>query len=303
MTSAIATRCEQIAARQYGIITRGQALEAGATVRQIERLLSSGRWRRVHPGTYALARVSSSLRQEAMGPVQWAGPTAAASHETACALRRFADSLTHPIEISSPRNLSSELVVVHRVRPWADGEVEVVNGIPVTSVERTLVDMAGRELAPRLKELLDEAFRRSLTSVDSLDTYVRRACGYGRRGPSALRLLLPRYRSGNGLPESILESRVQNLLEQSALPEAVRQYVVLDSGRFVGRVDFAYPEAKVAVEAVGRDPHERQWKRDLARMNALTKCGWIVIYVTWEDVHVRPRETVMTIAQALGIAF
>lgn len=296
-------RCSQIAARQYGIIARRQALEAGLTIRQIDRMVSSSRWRRVLPATYALGTASTSLRQRAMGGIQWAGASAAAACETACALRRFADSLTHPIEISSPHRLTSRQVVVHRVQPWVAGEIELADGIPVTSMERTLVDMAGRELAPRLQELLDEALRRSLTTVDRLDSYVRGNCGNGRHGPASLRLLMPQYMNGGGFSESILETRLRRLLDDSPLPKPVAQYVVRNGDRFVARVDFAWPGLKVAVEAVGRKPHEGQWDRDVARMNGLNLCGWTVIFVTWEDLHLRPRETLMSIARALGVAF
>jgi predicted transcriptional regulator of viral defense system len=200
-------RCSHIAARQYGIITRRQLLEAGLTVRQAERMVTGSRWRVILPGTYAQASVLTSLQQRAMAAVQWAGPSAAASFETACALRRFADSVSEPVEVSSRRKLRSEQVVVHHVQPWAPAEIELADGIPVTSMERTLVDMASRELAPRLQELVDEALRRSLTTVDRLDSYARTASGSGRRGPPALRLLLPRYTIWGGFSESILETR------------------------------------------------------------------------------------------------
>ena len=90
-------------------------------------------------------------------------------------------------------------------------------------MERTLVDMAARELAPRLQELLDEALRRSLTTVDRLDSYVRANCGSGRHGPAALRLLLPRYMNGGGFSESILETRLRRLLDDSPLPQPIAQ--------------------------------------------------------------------------------
>jgi predicted transcriptional regulator of viral defense system len=141
-------RCSQMAAQQYGIITRRQMLGAGLTPRQAERMVTGSRWRPVLPGTYVQATASTSLQQRVMAAVQWAGASAAASFETACALRRFANSLNEPVEVSCPRRLRSEQVVTHRVQPWGPGEIERAHGIPITSMERTLVDMAGRELAP-----------------------------------------------------------------------------------------------------------------------------------------------------------
>jgi very-short-patch-repair endonuclease len=108
---------------------------------------------------------------------------------------------------------------------------------------------------------------------------------------------------GGAFSDSILETRLRRFLENSPLPQAVAQYVVTNGDRFVARVDFAWPDVKVAVEGVSRKHHEGQWERDVARLNALTTCGWIVIHVTWEDLHVRPHEILLTIAQALGITF
>lgn len=296
-------RCSHVAAEQYGIITRQQALQAGLTARRLERFVTGSRWRLVLPGIYAQATASTSLQQRAIAAVMWAGPSAAASFETACALRHFADSLSEPIEVSSLRKLRSEQIVAHHVQSWAAAEIELANGIPITTIERTLVDMAGRELAPRIQELLDEALRRSLTTVSRLDSYVRTASGSGRHGPAALRVLLPQYMNGGGFSESILESRLRRLLDNSPLPQPVAQYVVRNGDRFVARVDFAWPGLKVAVEAVGRKYHEGQWERDVARLDALREAGWIVIHVTWEDLHVRPRETLMSIARALRVTF
>lgn len=297
----ISRRCTQIAGRQYGVISREQALAAGMTPRQIDRTLSSGRWRRMLPSTYVMTAATTSLQQRAMATVKWAGQCAAVSHETSCALRRFANARNEPIEISCHRRLRSELAVVHRVEPWRAGDVEFLHGIPVTSIERTLVDMSRRELAPRLQELLDEALRRSLTSVVRLDSYVRAIDKAGRYGPAAFRLLLQRYMKGGGYSESILETRLRRLLENSPIPDPVAQYVVRAGNHFVARVDFAWPDRKVAVEAVGRAHHEGQWEQDVARLNALVRSGWVVIFVTWEDLHIRPRETLLSIARALGV--
>ncbi len=297
----IARRCSQIAGRQFGVITREQALAAGMTSRQVERMLKSSEWCRLLPSTYSVAAAAPSLQQHAMAATSWGGPDAAVSHETACALRRFANVRNRPIEISGSRNLRFGDVVVHVVRPWEMGEVELRDGIPMTSIERTLMDMADRELAPRLEELLDEAFRRSLTNPHRLHSYVQMSRGTGRHGAAALQRLLPRYMNGGAFSESILETRLRHLLEESGLPQPVAQYEVRNGGRFVARVDFAWPGLKVGVEAMGRSYHEGQWQRDLSRTNRLTECGWVVIYVTWEDLHMHPRETVMSIARALGI--
>jgi very-short-patch-repair endonuclease len=92
--------------------------------------------------------------------------------------------------------------------------------------------------------------------------------------------------------ESLLELRVAKLLEEAGLPEPVRQFEVREGGRLLARVDFAYPQARVAIEADGYRFHSGRadWQREHRTQNALVTRGWLVIRVTWEDVEFRPDE-------------
>lgn len=69
----------------------------------------------------------------------------------------------------------------------------------------------------------------------------------------------------------------------------------------VARLDFAYPEILLAIEADGFRHHgdKAGWNRDLARRNALTALGWRVIHVTWDDLRERPREIVRHLREAI----
>ena len=76
-------------------------------------------------------------------------------------------------------------------------------------------------------------------------------------------------------------------MRRAGLPEPERQYEIRDpSGRLVARADFAYPAAKLAIEADSRTWHTGRirFEHDLARRNALTKLGWDVVHVTWGDL-------------------
>jgi very-short-patch-repair endonuclease len=77
--------------------------------------------------------------------------------------------------------------------------------------------------------------------------------------------------------------------------------VVREDGRFVARLDFAYPLPKIAIEADGYRWHGDvlQWRADLGRRNALTRLGWRVLHFTWDDVKCRPGEVAATIERAL----
>jgi very-short-patch-repair endonuclease len=100
----------------------------------------------------------------------------------------------------------------------------------------------------------------------------------------------------------VLEARLWKLLRRSRLPRPILQYEVRDGRRLVARVDFAWPDRAVAVEADGYRFHGdvAAWGRDLRRRNELTGRGWRVVHVTWADVTRRPDEVLAVIGRALG---
>ncbi|MDQ3953605.1 MAG: endonuclease domain-containing protein [Actinomycetota bacterium] len=102
--------------------------------------------------------------------------------------------------------------------------------------------------------------------------------------------------------ESRLERKLWGLIVRSGLPRPVRQHRVCDGRGFVARVDLAYPEVLLAVEADGYRWHSgrRAWSRDLARRNRLTSLGWRVLHVTHYDVTESPDDVVEQIRLALA---
>jgi very-short-patch-repair endonuclease len=104
----------------------------------------------------------------------------------------------------------------------------------------------------------------------------------------------------DGLAESPQETRLRLLMHRGRLPKPVAQYEVRDGGRFVARVDFAWPALKVAVEYDGRwHAAEDQFAKDRRRLNRLREAGWVVVFVTAADLH-EPLRLLATIRTALG---
>lgn len=105
----------------------------------------------------------------------------------------------------------------------------------------------------------------------------------------------------DGLAESPQETRLRLLLRASGLPAPVAQYRVHDDRGFVARVDFAWPDHKLAVEYDGLWHAEAgQFAKDRRRLNRLQAAGWRVVFVTAADL-ARPVELVQRIAAALGL--
>lgn len=132
----------------------------------------------------------------------------------------------------------------------------------------------------------------------TLDSIERRLSEWGRfPGCARVRAQLPHTRSG---AESPKETETRLLLTGAGLPEPMIQYVVSAHGRFVARVDLAYPQWRVAIEYEG-DGHRTdrdQWRVDIRRQRDLEDLGWIVIRVTELDLRDGGRSLVARIRRA-----
>ena len=170
--------------------------------------------------------------------------------------------------------------------------------MPVTTPSRTILDIAGQVTLELLEEAVDDAVRRRLASIPRLRWQV--AIAGRRRGVAQLRGLIDARDPTARPSESVLETKVARILRKAKLPGLVAQYNIVVAGHLIARVDFAFPAAKVAVEADGYRWHSgrAQWQQDLERRNALTNLRWRVIHVTWEDLK-RPQAIVDQVEQAL----
>ena len=108
-------------------------------------------------------------------------------------------------------------------------------------------------------------------------------------------------RTGVAVPESPLETRFLRLLRRAGLPKPIAQLEIRDRGRLIARVDFAYPEARLAIEVDGYRWHagRARWEHDLRRRNAITAFGWRVVHVTSTDLDERPCDLLAMVAGAL----
>ncbi|MGH2829757.1 MAG: DUF559 domain-containing protein [Actinomycetota bacterium] len=281
--------CMRIAASQYGVIARAQTLAAGLSRTGLHRLLDEGAWTRVRPGVYSLWRPSGELdlwRQRLSAATLWLGPRSAVSHRASLLHWELDGMEAAPLELSTEGHRRSHEagLVIHRVASLPLAHVASHQGLPVTSVARTLVDVATIVGPSTLELAYESARRRGLVTGDQIEDVLRRLGGR-RRGRAAIRRLLEELPAK--ATESALETLVWQLFREQGLPLPARQLEIRDpTGAFVARVDFAYPEARLVIEADGRRYHslDPDWNRDRRRQNELTRLGWTVYRVTWRDV-------------------
>lgn len=294
-------RAAAVAAAQHGVITLGQVRAAGMTPAMAATRVRSGVWVRVHPGTYRVRGAPETWRQRVVAACL-AGD-GAASHDTALALLLGWAREPLPVEITVPATRRPRLcgVVVHRARRLEEGDLARVDGIRVTRAHRTLLDVAGRYEPDELERLLDEVLRRG-ASPDRLRERLRDPAARTRKGAGTLRELVEHRCGDERVTESDLETGFLQLLRRFRVPRPVSQHEVRHSGRLVARVDFAYPESRVALELDGYRWHagRTRFDADRTRQNALEALGWTVLRFTWRDVHDRPEGTVAVVWAVLG---
>ena len=299
MSSVGRTRSRELnrlAEAQFGVITRAQALACGYSDSAITRCIGDGLWERAHRGVYRLAPAARGFQADVMALVLRAPGRTWASHRAAAFLWGLEPDDEPVAEVSTTANVRHGHI--HQVRQMPAGDRRALGGLPCTSIERTLVDVGTVVTPRRLEAMVVAACRRGATTTERL--WARLATPAGRRGPPHLRKVLDGW-DQLAAPESALEVSLRRLMKRHRLPQGEPQWVVTDRGRIVARVDVAYPDRMIAVEADGYRWHgdAARWKKDLARRNALAQLGWRVLHFTWSDVRNEPERVAREIRNAL----
>ncbi len=191
-------------------------------------------------------------------------------------------------------------VVVHRTGSFRSGDRGKLRGVPVTSPIRTLIDLAALLSESELEKTLYRAVTGGCVTPERLRDRVILDSRRGRRGPAALRNLLPECPRASHV-STPLEDLVGATLRGAGFPGFVREYLVYDRGR-AHYVDFAFPDERVAIEADGRRWHSDgdSFEKDRLKHNALTAQGWKVIRVTDQQLRNDPEAVRAAVLDLVG---
>lgn len=291
------------AAKQLGLITHAQATAAGLSRTAISRLVRSGEWLAVRPKIFRRAAASQTEAQLQLATCLWLGEGTVVSHRSAAKLWGL-DVAPQALAVTSKsawKKAAVEGVVVHRSQSLDPEDVRVRNGIPVTSVARTLIDLASCLDEEKLAIVVEEAWRRQLAAPDWVQRRMRQLEVRGRQGARALSRILADCRRRKVPLESALEVRVWWLMRRSKLPLPTPAYEFRDDHGQPGRVDFAYPHRQLAIEADGFAHHSERdaFERDRVRTSRLVALGWRVMPLTSRQLDSQPSRVVERIRSAL----
>jgi hypothetical protein len=241
-----------------------------------------------------------SVRGRYLAAVMAAGPRAALSHRSAADFRGMRPS-SGRIEVTVPamcRDVPG--LRLYRTRMLAPQDFTVVDGIPVTSIARTLLDLAAVLRPSDLEVAIDRAERAGLLDLAAVVDVLDRA--QGKRGATVLRRVVAAYEVST--QKSELERAFKHLL--STAPDLRRPFfnALVDGETGIHEVDAFWEEHRLAVQLDGFAFHRtrRDRERDAASDGDLELAGYRVMRLTWDEVTVNGERTLRRIRVALGVS-
>jgi hypothetical protein len=266
-------------AKEHHAVFRGaHGRLCGLSKRQIEGRIELGLWGRLYDDVYIAAGAPLTWKGALLAACWAGGFRAAASHRSAAALWELAGGRKSIVEITCPRwrRARHDGLVVHETKALEGIDIKVVEGIPVTTPERTLLDLGAVCHASVVEMALDKAENRGLVTRASLQATLDRLAKPGRNGAGTLRALLARHDPRRRPPDSEMETLLIQTLRRNGWPEPVPQYVIRHAGAFVARVDAAYPQWQIAIEYQSDEHHGGQTARyrDNERRLRVSAAGW-----------------------------
>jgi Transcriptional regulator, AbiEi antitoxin len=303
------SRCDRrrralaLAARQHGVISRRQLVDIGFSKSAIGRLVRAGDLVRVRPAVFRSASTPVTWEQKALSAcigtdalVALCGRSAAALWDLGAA-PKVIDLVTNP-----QVNLRSVgFVRTHLCSDLRRQAIVVRHGIPVTTLQRTVADLAAEMPPPQLRLVVDSVLSARRVTPSQLEREAERRHRKSLPGAGGLRAALAIWQDGPRL-ESVAEAAMLRALLSAKLPLPVVQYPLLREGRPERRLDFAWPAARVALEVDGFRWHggAAAFEADRERDIDLRLDRWTVIRATATAALDHPDRTCAAVAAALS---
>jgi hypothetical protein len=288
-----------LAATRHGVLARRVLSEHGIPAGTIDDRVRQRRLVPLHRGVYALGH--TQLRREGrwLAAVEAYGALAALSHLSAAALWDISDTAALPAHVTLAKRTGLTRrpgTVLHRVADLPGDEVTVRDGIRVSTVARTILDLAATVRGRSLEQVIRRASRlRRFDLIEQQAVLERHLRQPG--APELARLLAALHGRGTADFRSRMEIAFAQLCDDYGLPRPVLNAVVLDE-----RVDFHWPRTTLIVETDGFEFHSMPtaFANDRRRDQKLTLAGYTVVRLTWDQVVHDPAVTARTISTLLS---
>jgi hypothetical protein len=292
----------EFAASLHGVVLRSQAAAFGFTARDIRVAKQRGWLAEPARGVLVVSGYPATWEQQ-LAVVAAACSSAFVSNGASARLFALDGFDAAPGEIAVVRPTRVNLVVardlvVHQVARLDPVDRFHRNGLPCTTLARTLVDLGSTEPVDRVRQALIAARRIHRVNPAWLQQTAVRLHRPGQAGTGVMLGELQRWGAEGTLPETWFEELVHRLLDHPDIPAVVRQYVLKnDRGGFVARLDLAIPSARLGLEAHSRQFHfgPSREAADEDRDLRVAACGWELLYLGWYAQR-RPAEVAKLVA-------
>ena len=284
----------ELAQRQYGRVAHRQLRQLGLGKDAIHLRVRKRRLIPLYRGVYAVGHFVPSARGNWMAAVLACGEGAVLSHRSAAALWDLLPSNSARIEVTTGRGRAGHPgITLHRTRALHPDDATAVDRIAVTSIPRTLLDVA--EVAPprHLRRALDQATKLELFDLRALHRVLARS--HGRRGVKPLTALL----AERAIPEDArteLERLLPEICRAAGLPIPAMNVTVAG---FVVDAFFA-PDVVVELDSYAWHRTREELERDSVQITALQLAGYRVLRFTWRQLTTEPGRVAAQIRQALS---
>ena len=275
-------------ARQHGLVALWQTRGVGVADHVVYARRDAGALVRIHDGVYRLRGVPFTQELRWLAGVLAAGPESWLGFRAAAHLHGFGVRRPRPeVVLAHGRECDLNGIDVHRTRRKQD--VTVLRGIPVATKPRTILDCASVMPFAAFETMVQDAVAGGLVKVESLYAILDRRGGRGVTGVVATRTAL----SGDLVDEKIqrkLELILARIITSAAVPKPARQHELVCSDGRVVYLDNAWPDRKLAAEAVGMRWHGNaaRAKRDRARRRSIVSTGWTHVDYGWSEATESP---------------
>lgn len=283
------------AERQHGVISARQLEELGYSRVAILRAARAGRLHRLYRGVYAVGHLSLTWESRCLAAVLSCSTNSFASHLSAAWLWGLLPSRPGTFHVSATtRRHKRDDLHLHYAR-LIDDDCAICDGIPVTALPRTLLDLAATLSATRLDRAIERSEERGLFDLRAVHGLLRRAESH--RGVGPLQRALEIYRDEPAFTRSRLERRFLDLVRQADLPVPSMGF---NEGGY--ELDAYWQPERFAVELDVYETHGSRaaFENDRLRQEELKLMGIEMIRVTGPRLDREPKELIERVAALLA---
>jgi hypothetical protein len=273
-------RASRLAGRQFGVLSGAQLRELGVGRGAVAKAVRAGRLHRVHRGVYAVGHRVLRVEGIRLAAVLACGPGAVLSHRSAAAHWGLLATDQVGVDVTAPRSRQGAPGIrLHTSRSLDAQDTTRHEGIPITAIHRTLLDLAATARDDQLERALAQAMYLQLYDHRAITDVIARSNGH--RGTKVLEQAT---RQEPKLTKGAWEIRMLRLVRSAHLPEPIcnRPLHAPDHGEC--KPDFYWPAHALIVETDGWEAHRTlaAFRSDRAKDAALTAAGYKVLRFTWE---------------------